>query len=191
MCKFWYGPPAVHINWLKLERFPIQSARHFSAVSVRGASMISTVKFSPGITIKSKPLLTRSVRQLARNIRSELRDLVLAEVLNEGLDNLELENCIPDAKVLKEMTELLCCIPGIENPKQDCYLMSDVACTTEKCIPHLGGMFEGEIFSVRRRLYVKNTSILREVLVDPIVVDILQRPTTLMSNRKYKARLYC
>ena len=67
------------------------------------------VKVFPEITIKSRPVRTRFIRQLAKNIRAVLRDLDPAVVVNGVWDNLELETRITDAKALKDMTERLSC----------------------------------------------------------------------------------
>ena len=60
------------------------------------------VKVFPEITIKSRPVRTRFIRQLAKNIRAVLRDLDPAVVVNGVWDNLELETRMTDAKALKE-----------------------------------------------------------------------------------------
>jgi len=71
------------------------------------------VKVFPEITIKSRPVRMRFIRQLAKNIRAVLRDLDPAVVVNGVWDNLELETRVTDAKALKDMTERLSCMPGI------------------------------------------------------------------------------
>ncbi len=71
------------------------------------------VKVFPEITIKSRPVRMRFIRQLAKNIRTVLRDLDPAVVVNGVWDNLELETRVAEPKVLKEMTERLSCMPGI------------------------------------------------------------------------------
>lgn len=71
------------------------------------------VKVFPEITIKSRPVRTRFIRQLAKNIRAVLRDLDPAVVVDGVWDNLELETAVTEPKVLKDMTERLSCMPGI------------------------------------------------------------------------------
>ena len=63
------------------------------------------VKVFPEITIKSRPVRMRFIRQLARNIRTVLRDLDPAVVVNGVWDNLELETRVSEPKVLKEITD--------------------------------------------------------------------------------------
>ncbi|AFJ57306.1 MAG: tRNA 4-thiouridine(8) synthase ThiI [Pseudomonadales bacterium RIFCSPLOWO2_12_60_38] len=108
------------------------------------------VKVFPEITIKSRPVRTRFIRQLAKNIRAVLRDLDPAVVVNGVWDNLELETRITDAKALKDMTERLSCMPGIAHFLQvDEYPLGDFDDITEKCKQHYGNALEGKIFSVR------------------------------------------
>ncbi|RBJ62731.1 tRNA 4-thiouridine(8) synthase ThiI, partial [Pseudomonas sp. MWU12-2534b] len=71
------------------------------------------VKVFPEITIKSRPVRMRFIRQLAKNIRAVLRDLDPAVVVNGVWDNLELETRVTDPKALKEMGERLTCTPGV------------------------------------------------------------------------------
>ena len=104
----------------------------------------------PEITIKSRPVRTRFIRQLAKNIRAVLRDLDPAVVVNGVWDNLELETRITDAKALKDMTERLSCMPGIAHFLQvDEYPLGDFDDITEKCKQHFGSEIEGKSFSVR------------------------------------------
>lgn len=71
------------------------------------------VKVFPEITIKSRPVRMRFVRQLAKNIRAVLRDLDPAVVVTGVWDNIELQTRVSDPKALKEMTARLSCMPGI------------------------------------------------------------------------------
>ena len=108
------------------------------------------VKVFPEITIKSRPVRTKFIRQLAKNIRTVLRDLDPAVVVNGVWDNLELETRITDAKALKEMGERLTCMPGIAHFLQiDEYPLGDFDDITEKCKEHYGDALAGKIFSVR------------------------------------------
>ncbi len=116
------------------------------------------VKVFPEITIKSRPVRTRFIRQLAKNIRAVLRDLDPAVVVNGVWDNLELETRITDAKALKDMTERLSCMPGIAHFLQvDEYPLGDFDDITEKCKQHYGSELEGKIFSVRCKRAGKHT----------------------------------
>ncbi|MCK9816483.1 tRNA 4-thiouridine(8) synthase ThiI [Pseudomonas sp. MAFF 302046] len=108
------------------------------------------VKVFPEITIKSRPVRMRFIRQLAKNIRAVLRDLDPAVVVNGVWDNLELETALSDPKALKELTERLTCMPGIAHFLQvDEYLLGDFDDVVAKCKQHFGDALPGKIFSVR------------------------------------------
>ncbi len=108
------------------------------------------VKVFPEITIKSRPVRMRFIRQLAKNIRAVLRDLDPAVVVNGVWDNLELETRVTDPKALKEMGERLTCTPGVAHFLQiDEYPLGDFDDITEKCKQHYGDVLAGKIFSVR------------------------------------------
>ncbi|MCU1748944.1 tRNA uracil 4-sulfurtransferase ThiI [Pseudomonas sp. 6D_7.1_Bac1] len=108
------------------------------------------VKVFPEITIKSRPVRMRFIRQLAKNIRAVLRDLDPAVVVNGVWDNLELETHVTDPKALKDMTERLSCMPGIAHFLQvDEYLLGDFDDIVVKCKQHFGDSLAGKIFSVR------------------------------------------
>ncbi|VFB18363.1 thiamine biosynthesis protein [Pseudomonas fragi] len=108
------------------------------------------VKVFPEITIKSRPVRMRFVRQLAKNIRTVLRDLDPAVVVTGVWDNIELQTRVSDPKALKEMTERLSCMPGIAHFLQvDEYPLGDFDDIVEKCKLHFGEALAGKIFSVR------------------------------------------
>ena len=70
------------------------------------------VKVFPEITIKSPPVRKGFIRQLAKNIRTVLRELD-PEVRVEGVwDNIEVETALSEPKPLREMIERLRCTPG-------------------------------------------------------------------------------
>ncbi|WP_404938081.1 tRNA 4-thiouridine(8) synthase ThiI [Pseudomonas sp. JDS08PS003] len=108
------------------------------------------VKVFPEITIKSRPVRTRFIRQLAKNIRAVLRDLDPAVVVNGVWDNLELETALSEPKALKDLTERLSCMPGIAHFLQvDEYPLGDLDDIVAKCKQHFGEALPGKIFSVR------------------------------------------
>src|SRR5450830_280487 len=105
------------------------------------------VKVFPEITIKSRPVRMRFIRQLAKNIRAVLRDLDPAVVVSGVWDNLELETRVTDAKALKDMTERLSCMPGIAHFLQvDEYPLGDFNDITENGNQHFGRGLKGKIF---------------------------------------------
>src|SRR5688500_17040130 len=108
------------------------------------------VKVFPEITSKSRPVRTKYIRQLAKNIRTVLRHLDPAVVVNGVWANLERETRVTDPKALKEMGERLTCMPGIAHFLQiDEYPLGDFDDITEKCKQHYGDALAGKIFSVR------------------------------------------
>ena len=108
------------------------------------------VKVFPEITIKSRPVRKRFIRQLGRNIRAVLRELD-PEVKVDGVwDNLEVVTRVEDEKVLREMTERLTCMPGIAHFLQvDEYPLGDFDDIVAKCKTHFGHLLSGKRFAVR------------------------------------------
>ncbi|HEY0289571.1 MAG TPA: tRNA uracil 4-sulfurtransferase ThiI [Pseudomonas sp.] len=108
------------------------------------------VKVFPEIIIKSRPVRKRFIKQLAKNIRTVLRDLDPALVVDGVWDNLEVGTKVTDPKALHDMTERLSCMPGITHFLQvDQYPLGDMDDIYEKCRQHFGEVLPGKIFSVR------------------------------------------
>ncbi|OEO27475.1 tRNA 4-thiouridine(8) synthase ThiI [Pseudomonas sp. J237] len=108
------------------------------------------VKVFPEITIKSRPVRKNFIRQLAKNIRSVLRDLDPQLLVTGVWDNLEVETKITDEKILREMTERLSCTPGIVHFLEvNEYPLGDFDDVLEKCKKHFAHQLPGKIFSVR------------------------------------------
>ncbi|WP_313514877.1 tRNA uracil 4-sulfurtransferase ThiI [Pseudomonas sp.] len=108
------------------------------------------VKVFPEITIKSRPVRKQFIRQLAKNVRTVLRDLD-ADLSVEGVwDNLELQTRMEDPKVLRQMIERLTCVPGITHFLEvHEYPLGDFDDVLEKCKLHFGDQLPGKIFAVR------------------------------------------
>lgn len=108
------------------------------------------VKVFPEITIKSRPVRKKFIRQLAKNIRTVLRDLDPALVVDGVWDNLEVETRVSEPKALQEMTERLSCMPGIAHFLQvNEYPLGDMDDILAKCKEHFGAALAGKVFSVR------------------------------------------
>src|SRR5690606_26815119 len=108
------------------------------------------VKVFPEITIKSRPVRKQFIRQLAKNIRTVLRDLDPALVVGGVWDNLEVQTRITEPKTLHEMTERLSCMPGIANFLQVAeYPLGDMDDILAKCKLHYADLLPGKVFSVR------------------------------------------
>jgi len=108
------------------------------------------VKVFPEITIKSRPVRKQFIRQLAKNVRTVLRDLD-ADVSVEGVwDNLELLTRVEDPRVLRQMIERLTCVPGITHFLEvHEYPLGDFDDVLEKCKLHFGDQLAGKVFAVR------------------------------------------
>lgn len=108
------------------------------------------VKVFPEITIKSRPVRKQFIRQLAKNVRTVLRDLD-ADVSVEGVwDNLELLTRVEDPKVLRQIIERLTCVPGIAHFLEvHEYPLGDFDDVLEKCKLHFGDQLAGKVFAVR------------------------------------------
>jgi len=112
--------------------------------------MLFLVKLFPEITIKSRPVRRRFVRQLRKNIRSVLREFDDDLSVTGEWDSIEVETEVSDPVILAQMSERLGCTPGIAK-----YL------EVEKFpLPDMDGMFEltkefyaerleGKMFAVR------------------------------------------
>ncbi|SEH83921.1 [ThiS-adenylate] sulfurtransferase [Pseudomonas asplenii] len=133
-----------------LSNFRYNPRPTFSASPARAVFMKLIVKVFPEITIKSRPVRMRFIRQLAKNIRAVLKDLDPAVVVNGVWDNLELETALTEPKALQELKERLCCTPGIAHLLQvDEYPLGDFDDITAKCLLHYADVLPGTIFSVR------------------------------------------
>lgn len=108
------------------------------------------VKVFPEITIKSPPVRKAFIRQLAKNIRSVLRDLD-PELRVEGVwDNIEVETALSEPKLLREMIERLRCTPGITHCLEvHEYPLGDLDDVFARCKAHYAERLPGKIFAVR------------------------------------------
>lgn len=108
------------------------------------------VKVFPEIIIKSPPVRKQFIRQLAKNIRTVLRDLDPVLVVDGSWDNLEVQTKLTDPKVLQDMTDRLSCMPGIANFLQVAeYPLGDMDDIVVKCKLHYADLLPGKMFSVR------------------------------------------
>lgn len=122
----------------------------FCAASAHTVFMKLIVKVFPEITIKSRPVRKHFIRQLAKNIRSVLRDLDPQLLVSGVWDNLEVETLIAEPKTQQAMIERLSCIPGIAHFLQvDEYPLGDFDDVLEKCKLHFADQLPGKIFAVR------------------------------------------
>lgn len=108
------------------------------------------VKVFPEITIKSRPVRKQFIRQLAKNIRTVLKDLDPALDVQGEWDNLEVQTGLSDGKLLREMIERMRRIPGIAHFLEvHEYPLGDFDDVLDKCRQHFGSQLPGKIFAVR------------------------------------------
>jgi len=108
------------------------------------------VKVFPEITIKSRPVRKRFIRQLAKNIRSVTRDLDPDLRVSGVWDNLEVETKLDEPKTLRNLIERLSCTPGITHFLEvHEYPLGDLDDITEKCRVHYADLLPGKLFAVR------------------------------------------
>ena len=122
----------------------------FFAASALIVFMKLIVKVFPEITIKSRPVRKHFIRQLAKNIRSVLREFDPQLQVSGVWDNLEVETLISEPKTLQAMIERLSCTPGITHFLQvDEYPLGDFDDVLAKCKQHFADQLPGKIFAVR------------------------------------------
>ncbi|WP_144935649.1 tRNA uracil 4-sulfurtransferase ThiI [Pseudomonas alabamensis] len=108
------------------------------------------VKVFPEITIKSRPVRKRFIRQLGKNIRTVLKDLDPALSVDGVWDNLEVNTQVEDEKLQREMVERMSCMPGIAHFLQvEEYPLGDFDDIVDKCRAYFGPLLAGKRFSVR------------------------------------------
>ena len=108
------------------------------------------VKVFPEITIKSRPVRKRFIRQLSKNIRNVLKDIDPELKVDGVCDNLEVVTRIEDEKLQREIIDRLSCTPGITHFLQvEEYPLGDFDDIVEKCKAHYGHLLAGKRFAVR------------------------------------------
>ena len=122
------------------------------------------VKVFPEITIKGPPVRKKFIRQLAKNIRTVLRELDADIVVGGVWDNLEVETRLTDPKILQGITERLSCMPGINQFLQVAeYPLGDFDDIVAKCKAHYEDLLPGKLFSVRCKRAGRHTFTSMEV----------------------------
>lgn len=108
------------------------------------------VKVFPEITIKSRPVRKRFIRQLSKNIRNVLKDIDPELKVDGVWDNLEVVTRLEDEKLQREIIDRLSCTPGITHFLQvEEYPLGDFDDIVEKCKAHYGHLLAGKRFAVR------------------------------------------
>jgi tRNA uracil 4-sulfurtransferase len=113
-------------------------------------SMKLIVKPFAEITIKSRPVRKQFIRQLAKNIRTVLRDLDPGLQVQGEWDNLDLISAVSEPRVQAEIFERLRCTPGIAHFLEvHEYPFVDFDDCFDKCRAHFGAQLPGKVFAVR------------------------------------------
>ena len=96
--------------------------------------MLFLVKLFPEITIKTRPVRRRFIRQLRKNIRSVLSEFDPSVSVVGEWDNLEVTTSTDNPEVIAQISERLACTPGIAKflhvekyPRTDLDAMLDLA----------------------------------------------------------------
>lgn len=114
--------------------------------------MLFLVKLFPEITIKTRPVRRRFIRQLRKNIRSVTTDFDPAISVVGEWDNLELETSTEDPEVIAQISDRLACTPGIAKFLQvDKYPLTDLDGMLELALEYYREKLAGKTFAVRCR----------------------------------------
>jgi tRNA uracil 4-sulfurtransferase len=114
--------------------------------------MLFLVKLFPEITIKTRPVRRRFIRQLRKNIRSVLFELDPAVTVVGEWDNLEIESSIDTPEVVAGISERLACTPGIAKILLvDKYPRTDLDAMLELALRYYREKLVGKTFAVRCR----------------------------------------
>jgi thiamine biosynthesis protein ThiI len=130
----------------------------------RAIAMKLIVKVFSEITIKSRPVRKQFIRQLAKNIRSVLRELDPHITVAGIWDNLELHTKVVEPKTLNAIIERLCCTPGITHFLEvNEYPLGDLEDIVAKCKAHYADLLSGKLFAVRCKRVGKHSFTSMEV----------------------------
>jgi len=112
--------------------------------------MLFVVKLYPEITIKSRPVRRRLVRQLRKNLKKLLRELdEHVQVVGEW-DVIDIETSANDPSHTSQVCERLRCTPGIAQFQVvDRFPFADVDEIAELCKPQFEEQLAGKTFAVR------------------------------------------
>jgi len=112
--------------------------------------MLFVVKLYPEITIKSRPVRRRMVRQLRKNLKKLLRQLdESVEVVGEW-DVIDIETSSDDQLLTSQVCERLSCTPGIAQFQVvDRFPITDLDAIVDVCKPYYVEKLAGKTFAVR------------------------------------------
>ena len=112
--------------------------------------MLFLVKLFPEITIKTRPVRRRFIRQLRKNIRSVLCEFDSAVSVVGEWDNLKVATSSDDPELIAQISERLACTPGIAKFLQvDKYPLTDMDAMVDLALEYYREQLLGKTFAVR------------------------------------------
>jgi len=112
--------------------------------------MLFLVKLFPEITIKTRPVRRRFIRQLRKNIRSVVAEFDPAVSVVGEWDNLEVTTSTDYPVVIAQISERLACTPGIAKFLYvDKYPLTDLDAMVDLALNHYREKLVGKTFAVR------------------------------------------
>ena len=120
--------------------------------------MLFLVKLFPEITIKTRTVRWRLIRQLRKNIRSVLSEFDPGVSAVGEWDNLEIQTSTDDPAVIAQISESLACTPGIgKYLLVDKYPRTDLDAMLGLALEYYGEKLVGKTFAVRCKRKGKHT----------------------------------
>ena len=112
--------------------------------------MLFLVKLFPEITIKTRPVRRRFIRQLRKNIRSVLSEYDPAVSVAGEWDNLQVTTSTDNPQVIAQISERLACTPGIAKFLHvDKYPRTDLDAMLDLALEYYREKLVGKTFAVR------------------------------------------
>ena len=112
--------------------------------------MLFLVKLFPEITIKTRPVRRRFIRQLRKNIRSVISELDPSVSVVGEWDNLEVETSTDSPEITAQISERLACTPGIAKFLEvDKYPLTNIDAIIDLALEYYRDRLAGKTFAVR------------------------------------------
>jgi thiamine biosynthesis protein ThiI len=108
------------------------------------------VKLFPEIIIKSRPVRTRFIRQLRKNIKNVLLELDPQVAVTGAWDGLEVETSSSDPELQRQIAERLTCTPGINSILEvESFPLPDMEGILQHAMDIYADRLTGKTFAVR------------------------------------------
>ena len=112
--------------------------------------MLFLVKLFPEITIKTRPVRRRFIRQLRKNIKTVTYEFDPGISVVGEWDSLEVQTSVSDPEVLAQISDRLTSTPGIAKFLEvDKYPLSDMEAILDLALEYHGEGLSGKTFAVR------------------------------------------